>query len=251
MSIPKRIFIIPYRDREIHKTKFIEHMRNYLSETDDWEFYFAHQCDNRPFNRGAMKNIGFLAIKKKYPNHYQNITFIFHDVDSYPRHKGMIPYTTQHGIVAHYYGYHFALGGIFAVTGKDFERTGGFPNLWAWGLEDNIMNDRCIKVGLTIDRSCFYHISDRRICRLFDGFKRIYSQREISKYKYEQPDNINMLSNINFNFNNNLINITSFNTIDKWEDIDYKTKDIRTGKKIKIERGYSRKIWSMNNMFSR
>ena len=36
-----------------------------------------------------------------------------------------------------------------------------------------------------------------------------------------------------------------------YDDIDYKTKDIRSGRKIKIERGYSRKIWSMSNMFSR
>jgi len=75
--IPQRVFIVPYRDREEEKKNFLAHMHNYLREHDDWEICFAHQCDTRPFNRGAMKNIGFLAIKDKYPEHYQNITFIF------------------------------------------------------------------------------------------------------------------------------------------------------------------------------
>ena len=70
MSIPKRVVIVPYRVREVHKVKFLEHMNSYLSDSNDWEIFFAHQCDNRPFNRGAMKNIGFLAIKRKYPGKY-------------------------------------------------------------------------------------------------------------------------------------------------------------------------------------
>ena len=37
MSIPKRVFIVPYRDREIHKKKFLEHMNDYLSDSNDWE----------------------------------------------------------------------------------------------------------------------------------------------------------------------------------------------------------------------
>ena len=36
-----------------------------LEDDDDYEIYFAHQCDNRNFNRGGTKNIGFLALKEK------------------------------------------------------------------------------------------------------------------------------------------------------------------------------------------
>ena len=98
--------------------------------TEPYEIYFAHQCDNRPFNRGAMKNLGFIAIKNKYPNHYKDITFIFNDVDTFPGEKGMIDYITTPGIVKHYYGFNFALGGIFSICGADFEKAKGFPNFW-------------------------------------------------------------------------------------------------------------------------
>ena len=92
MEIPNRIFIVPYRDREKEKKKFLERMNDYLSDSNDWEIYFSHQCDTRPFNRGAVKNIGFLAMKEKYPNDYKDITFIFHDVDNTPIHNGLSLY---------------------------------------------------------------------------------------------------------------------------------------------------------------
>ena len=248
MSVPNRIFIVPYRDRDIHKKKFLEHMTKYLKDSNDWVIYFAHQCDNRPFNRGAMKNIGFLAMKRKYPYHYKNITFIFNDVDSYPRIDGMIPYKTNPGIVAHYYGTNFALGGMFAIKGGDFEKTGGFPNFWGWGMEDNLIYERCLQVGLKVDRSCFYPMHDSRIVRLFDGFKRVYSQREVSIYKSEKPDTINDIHNIKYNIENEFINIQNFSTSENWTILDFKQRDIREGTKLKVEKGFIRKNWSMRNI---
>ena len=61
------IIIVPYRDREQHKFYFDRHMK-YILENYDYEIIFVHQKDNRPFNRGGMKNIGFLYAKNKYYN---------------------------------------------------------------------------------------------------------------------------------------------------------------------------------------
>ena len=80
--------------------------------TEKYRIYFVHQCDNRPFNRGAMKNIGFLAIRNMYPNEYKNITLVFHDVDNLPYTKGILNYDTRPGAVKHFFGYSFSLGGI-------------------------------------------------------------------------------------------------------------------------------------------
>ena len=90
-----------------------------LEDQDDYEIYFSHQCDNRTFNRGATKNIGFLAIKEKYPSHYKDISFIFNDVDTIPFNK-IFDYKTEDGVVKHYYGYKYALGGIVVMKGKLF-----------------------------------------------------------------------------------------------------------------------------------
>ena len=63
---PKIIFIVPYRDRKEHKQFFTKYMEFILEDylKEDYEIYFSHQCDDRSFNRGAVKNIGFIATRK-------------------------------------------------------------------------------------------------------------------------------------------------------------------------------------------
>ena len=173
-KVPSKIFIVPYRDRVQHKFFFSKYMTFLLEEEEpgDYEIYFSHQADNRPFNRGATKNIGFLAMKLKYPNDYQNINFIFNDVDTMPFNK-IFDYSTTFGVVQHLYGFPFALGGIVIFKGADFERINGYPNYWGWGKEDNVLQQRCIKNRLEIDRSQFYPLGDQHILQLFEGIKRV------------------------------------------------------------------------------
>ena len=249
-NVPSIVFIVPYRDRIGQRNGFVKHMKEVVLEDKPesyYEIYFAHQRDSRHFNRGAMKNIGFFAIKNKYPDNYKNITFVFNDVDTYPINKGTIDYDTSIGIVKHFYGFEFALGGIFSIKGGDFERSLGFPNLWGWGIEDNVMHERCLKIDLIIDRSQFYKMGDNRIKQLFDGFNRVISKREGSMYKYETMDDIKCISNINYNIYNDDINITWFKCAREPTDDEYCNYDIRNGNKISVRPGYFRRSWKLFN----
>ena len=238
--VPQRVFIIPYRNRQEEKTDFIARMQHYLRNDNDWEMFFAHQCDNRPFNRGAMKNIGFLAIKDKYPEHYQDITFIFHDVDNYPRDDGSVPYTTTPGVVSHFYGFKYTLGGMFAIKGQDFELTKGFPNLWGWGMEDNEIQDRCISAGLQIDRSSFFSIHDPAIVHKSNGQYRVFSANEIIGYNRGTLDNMTSLKNLSWDVDVTMININGFDTGTLPEQQEFRRHNIKSSRVSIRRRGRGR-----------
>ena len=193
--IPKIIFIVPYRDRRQEKCIFSVYMKYIMEDYDknDYEIYYSHQTDARPFNRGATKNIGFLVMKNKYPNDYHNITFVFNDVDTLPVKKNTFNYATTKGIVKHFYGFTFALGGIFSIVGSDFEKCNGFPNNWGWGLEDNIMNDRVLLNEIVINRELFYFRNTRDVISLYDTPNRIINNKEPGNY---------LANNLNDNLNN-------------------------------------------------
>ena len=128
-QIPKIVFIIPYRNRPQHKFFFSNYLSTIMDGRNDYELFFSHQCDVRSFNRGGTKNIGFLAIKAKYPNDYKDITFVFNDIDTVP-FSTIFDFETVPGVVKHFYGFKYALGGIVALKGSDFEATNGYPNFW-------------------------------------------------------------------------------------------------------------------------
>jgi hypothetical protein len=167
-------------------------------------------------------------------------------VDTWPTKKGLINYSTTAGIVKHYYGFKFALGGMFAIKGADFEKSKGFPNFWGWGIEDNAMNDRCLAADLIIDRSQFYDIRDERIARAFDGYKRVISRQDSLIYKQEGCDDLNALKNVQWSFHNEYINIRHFECSMHHADQVYKPIDIRTTTKLPVPQAYEfRRNWDM------
>jgi hypothetical protein len=247
-KIPKRVFIVPYRNRIQHKFFFSKYMSFILENDEDYEIYFTHQCDARTFNRGAVKDIGFIAVRNKYPEHYKDITFIFNDVDTIPFTK-IFDYETTHGVVKHYYGFKYALGGIVVMKGADFEKTNGFPCFWGWGMEDNALQKRCDAVGLKIDRSVFYNIGSPEILQLFDGISRIISKKDpwrgendngvdglrtITQLKYtideksaNPSDNIFTVHNDKIMF----VNVTTFLTHIPFGSEEYYNYDLREPKR--------------------
>ena len=214
MPAPTKIFIIPYRNRVQHKTHFDIYMKYILEDIPkhEYEIFFVHQQDNKPFNRGAMKNIGFLAMKDKYPQHYKNITFIFNDVDTVPYRKNLLNYNTNVGTVKHFFGFHFALGGIVSIKGSDFEKTGGFPNNWGWGIEDNTMNRRVVSSGIKIDRSVFFPVLNHNIIHVTDGVKRMLTKEEVWRYDEALLDTFRDIKNLVYKIENEFIQVSSFTT---------------------------------------
>lgn len=235
--IPKLIFIVPYRDRKEHKQFFVKYMEFIMEDykREDYEIYFSHQCDSLPFNRGAMKNIGFLAMRDKYPNDYKNITFVFHDVDTLPYTKNLLPYETSVGVVKHFYGFTFTLGGIFSIKGRDFERTNGFPNLWGWSMEDNVMQQRVSSAKIQIDRSSFYHIGSRSILQFVDGVYKMLSKKEVAKYLNNiYVGGLTTIKDLKWELSNEYINVTKFTVETNLNELTFEKHDISKPNNNKI-----------------
>jgi len=214
MAIPNIIFIIPYRNRIYLKTHFEIYMRHILEDLDkdSYEIYFVHQCDPRPFNRGAMKNIGFLAMRDKYPNNYKDINFVFNDIDTMPAMKNYLKYETTVGTIKHFYGFKFALGGIFSIKGCDFEKIRGFPNYWAWGLEDNDILHRVKQHNLQIDYSQFHEFANDKIIQLPYNYTRIISKQQTWRAGVDSIEGLGHIKNLKYIIENEYINVKNFIT---------------------------------------
>ena len=266
--IPKLVFLIPYRNRLNEKTHFNVYIKYLLEdyEETDYEIYYIHQNDKRPFNRGGIKNVGFLVLKEKYANDYKNITFVFNDIDTLPYKKNLLNYETNKGIIKHYYGFRFALGGIFSIKGEDFERCNGFPNNWGWGFEDNKLNDKVIQNKLIIDRSNFYEVNSSEFMQINNENNKTINIKETENHrrKFYQDDltkinNIEYtISNENMNSNNCkynnvfIIDTTNFNTLMNPDYKYFKNHDIKkNGNRIKTNEYstlISRNRWSLQNL---
>ncbi len=241
---PKTIFIVPYRNRPEQKFFFCKYMSFLLDHKKDYEIYFSHQCDERSFNRGATRNIGFLAMKEKYPDSYRDMTFVFNDLDTVPFNR-IFDYQTDHGTVKHYYGFETSLGGIVVMKGADFERVNGYPNFWSWGREDACLQKRCIAHGLKIDRSDFYKIGSPQILQLFDGVERIINGKDPHRLQDDPGDcGVSTIRKLQYTIDkrspsemDNLydslgemffyINSTQFATETSFADDEYYTYDLR------------------------
>lgn len=218
-NIPDIIIIVPYRDRASQRSAFMKIMPEIL-HGKNYEIYFAHQRDSRPFNRGAMKNLGFLYVKRKYGLNCKDITIVFHDIDVMPWHNKQFSYQTRHNMVNHFYGFEHALGGILAIKAADFDKINGFPNIWTWGLEDNVLQMRCVKNNIRINRGEFVNINNnnKNIISLWHGWERLISPNIEPKWRHDNGrDGIRTLRNIRMvcqeiNANFLEINITAFET---------------------------------------
>lgn len=228
-NIPPIVFIIPYRNRAEHRSEFLEAVDIYFKKmkiNKDYILLFAHQFDERPFNRGAMKNLGFLYVKEKYPKDYKNITFVFNDVDTYPLFDVSVEYyRTTHKKIKHFYGVEFALGGSFSITGYDFEYLNGFPNYWGWGLEDNLIQNRALGCNIQIDRTDFNTIHSDKYNQTMHGTNRTIDTK--LQMKYTQDDGKNGITSIKDIKHDSLIGAKYIEVQFKEWEIPEKSEDIK------------------------
>lgn len=231
-KIPSLVFIVPYRDRESHHKIFSKQMQTKLQNSRlPYKIFYLNQADDRSFNRGAMKNIGFLAVKKMYPSDYQNMIFIFNDIDTMPSNEIDFDYATTPGIIKHFYGFDYTLGGIVSIHAKDFENLNGFPNFWAWGFEDNLLQIRALSAGIKIDRSVFCKIGDPRIVHLVDTPIREVNSSEFKRYLGKTKEGIHSIRDMKYEIDSDtgFIHVSTFET-DAKEIMQTRTNyDLRNG----------------------
>ena len=162
---PLTIFLVPYRDRQQDKKLFDIYFKkitqNKYSKYNKAILYYVNQSDNRPFNRGAIKNIGAHICNKLYKNY--DTTLVFHDIDNLLIFPELYSFTTSKNIIKHYYGSTNSLGGIFVIKLSDFLYLKGFCNNWGWGYEDNVLYNKALEHHLMIDRTEFIDMANINI----------------------------------------------------------------------------------------
>ena len=215
-NIPKIVFVVPYRDKYLEKDFFAAQMLKVLEKYSDtyYKILYIHQNDNQKFNRGSMKNIGFLILKNQYPNYYKNITLVFNDIDVMPYDSKTLDYNTTSGTIKHFYGFKYALGGIFSITAEDFEKTSGFPNVWDWGYEDVIFQKRAVKHNITTDYSQFFPFNDGNIIKLNSNTTKLLERNaNIQPYNISRTDGIESIIELNYIINEEtgVVDVNNFN----------------------------------------
>jgi hypothetical protein len=164
---------VPYRNREEHLKEFIPVISKFLESKDiDFKIYFAHQVDDKLFNRGAMKNI---AAKHAFEDGCDYI--VWHDIDMVPE-DDTCDYSfpndnPQHIAVRisqsdYQLKYEEYFGGAVVFSKEQVEKTNGYSNdYWDWGMEDDDLFWRCVKEGYANKTKLDYN--EEQIVAYFNG----------------------------------------------------------------------------------
>jgi hypothetical protein len=159
--------VVPYRAREQHLELFVPHVRACFARDlgaskIPYRVTIVEQENGLPFNRGAVKNIGFLLGRE-----HSDYT-VFHDIDFLPiwadysyaetltplawygaEARPIIPGRPELAINV----LSAFFGGVVLAPNALFKRVNGYSNLyWGWGFEDIDLGQRIKRSGKTIGR---------------------------------------------------------------------------------------------------
>jgi hypothetical protein len=142
----RRVAVIPIRDRAAQLAKLVPKLLGMKFDL----VVICEQGKTRAFNRGLVKNIGFLLADVDPSD-----TVYFHDVDLLPNMMRGYPLASCDGIT-HLYGHQHCLGGIVGMRACTFREIGGFCNdQWSWGGEDRGLQMAATAHHKTICRDYF------------------------------------------------------------------------------------------------
>ena len=218
-------FIIVCRDRDYERELFLNHMNSMMCVCYPgmlYNFVCVCQCDDFVLNRGSMRNVGFMYMRSMYPLEYKNCTYIFHDIDNVICDVSCIDFKSESGVVKHLYGYKRALGGIVVFNGVDFENVGGYPNIWGWGYEDNLLRLKWLKMGGKIDYSHFMKRGDPRVIEFNHYVERSFNvEATVENIKKYEMDGIKNIKDLVYEVDDSeresrnliMLNVTNFSTL--------------------------------------
>lgn len=171
--------IVPYRNRADQLQKFLQELPKYLrKEGISYSIIVVEQHDAKPFNRGALLNVGFLEAKKQGCDYV-----VFHDVDLLPR---KVDYSYSDvpqelvGKIVENGDPHFTLriedltydyfGGVTLFPVETFEKINGFSNKYiGWGFEDNDLLLRCQEAQVPLSYKNYRQYQAARPAFTFNG----------------------------------------------------------------------------------
>jgi hypothetical protein len=165
MLQPTLSVVVPYRDRAEQLARFLPHMTRYfqrdkIDRDQPYRITVVEQEAGRPFNIGALRNIGFLLTEA------ESEQVCFHDVDYLPiwtdyrpvdRPTRLLWYGAERVPVdesaRHFvnHGHREYFGGVVMMPGAVFRRLNGYSNsYWGWGYEDLDLRARCGAEGIEL-----------------------------------------------------------------------------------------------------
>jgi len=165
MPQPCLSIVVPYRDRAEQLACFLPHMtvyfqRDKIDKDQPYRITVVEQEAGRPFNIGALRNIGFLLTEA------ESDQVCFHDVDYLPiwadyrpvdRPTRLLWYGAESVpidesarlFVNHDHKDYF--GGVVMMPNAVFRRLNGYSNgYWGWGYEDVDLRVRCETEGIEL-----------------------------------------------------------------------------------------------------
>ena len=160
--------IVPYRGRPEHLQHFVPHVRAYfardkLDRDIPYRVLIIEQEDGLPFNRGALKNIGFTLAAGDCDY------TCFHDIDYLPVWTdytwaevptSIVWYGAEQRAVApgrsllvNIHNLDSFFGGAVLIPNDLFRKVNGYANdYWGWGFEDEDLKARFAAAAISLGR---------------------------------------------------------------------------------------------------